>query len=194
MVHSKLCRITLLAILSACILLPTNRAGAFDSAQIQLAVDTANTSQDGLLTLYGGVRLGGELGLPVASGDMNHDGHGDVAFCEMYATSGVGTRPNNGQVDIYMSDGSDSGVVDAGTNPSSISTLIGRSAGDLLGTSVAMGDVNGDGFSDLVVSATGSDGPNGTRTNCGAVYVVPGSAGFNLHADLGATGGTPPNG
>ena len=42
---------------------------------IELAVDTANFNQDGLLVLFGGLRRQGEIGLPVAAGDINGDGN-----------------------------------------------------------------------------------------------------------------------
>jgi hypothetical protein len=112
----------------------------------------------------------------------------------MYATAGPGLRPNNGQVNFYLSDGRDSGVVDAAAKPASISTLVGQAAGDLLGSAVAIGDVNGDGFPDVVVSASLNDGPGGSRFNAGAVYVVPGSANFHLNADLQTLDGIPPAG
>src|SRR5580704_18454499 len=79
---------------------------------IQMAVDTAVPDQDGVLTLYGAMPTGGSIGLPVAAGDLNGDGLADVAFSEMYANAGSSGRVNNGQVNIYLSDGKDSGVVD----------------------------------------------------------------------------------
>jgi len=164
-----------------------------ENIQIELAVDTANTDQDGLLVLYGSVHSGGEIGLPIAAGDINGDGKADVVFCEMYASVG-GPRVNNGQVNFFLSDGRDSGFVDAAAGPANVSTLLGASSGDLLGTSVAVGDVNGDGFADVAAAAALSDGPGGSRFNCGAAYIVPGSRTFNLHADLSTADGVPPAG
>ena len=65
---------------------------------IQLAVDTANFNQDGLLVLFGGLRKQGEIGLPVAAGDINGDGRGDVIFCGMYGSTDP--RTNNGVVNL----------------------------------------------------------------------------------------------
>jgi hypothetical protein len=161
---------------------------------IELAVDTANFNQDGLLVIFGGLRLQGEIGFPVAAGDINGDGRADVISCGMYGSTG--SRDNNGVVNFYISDGRDSGFVDAAQNPSSIFKLAGWRSGDLLGTSAsANGDVNGDGIRDVVIGAACQDGPGGgIANNRGAAYIVLGSRNFALNADLGTTDGNPPPG
>lgn len=164
-----------------------------NSSPIELAVDTAVLNQDGLLVIYGGVRLGGEKGLPVGAGDINGDGRADVIFCQLYASVG-GNRRNNGQVNFYLSDGRSSGIVDSAQNPPSIKVLIGADSGDLLGTSLAAGDINGDGFSDVLIGAAGDDGPANSRFNAGAAYLVFGSSQFDLRADLSTPNGIPPSG
>jgi len=111
----------------------------------------------------------------------------------MYASSPDGRR-NNGQVNLYLSEGRDSGTVDAAKHPSSIFSLIGKASGDLLGSSVAIADVTGDGLGDVIVAASLNDGPGSTRTNAGAVYVVPGSKSFSSVIDLQTPDGVPPNG
>src|SRR5215208_2772416 len=106
---------------------------------IQLAVDTKNFEQDGLLVLFGGLRLQGEIGLPVGAGDLNGDGKAEVMFCGMYGSTAP--RTNNGVVNIYVSDGRDSGFVDSAQNPQNVFRVEGERSGDLLGTSVsARGD------------------------------------------------------
>ena len=68
-------------------------------------------------------------------------------------------------------------------------------AGDLMGITLAMGDVQGDGFADVVVSAVGRDVTG--ATDAGALYVLRGSAqGIRpagsryLHADSTDVAGT----
>src|SRR5215469_14213710 len=191
--HIRVNSRAIITLVCASLLLLFQISAATDATGIRLAVDTRNPNQDGLLVLYGAASRGGEIGLPVAAGDINGDGRADVVFCEMYASSPDGRR-NNGQVNVYLSDGADTGVVDAAKHPASIFSIIGRSSGDLLGSAVAVGDVNGDGTGDLVVSASLNDGPDGSRTNAGAVYVVPGSKSFSAITDLQTLDGLPPNG
>jgi hypothetical protein len=160
------------------------------SGGIQLAVDTADFSQDGLLVLFGSTRKQGEIGLPVGAGDVNGDGRADVLFGGMYGSSGPFT--NNGTVNIYLSDGRDSGFINQADHPASIFRILGDGDGDLLGTSSAInGDVNGDGKRDIVTCAALHDGPNGF--NSGAAYVIYGRANFSGDIDL-ASGATPPAG
>jgi hypothetical protein len=160
------------------------------SGGIQLAVDTANFNQDGLLVLFGGTRRQGDIGLPVAAGDVNGDKRADVLFGGMYGSTFPFT--NNGTVNVYLSDGRDTGFVNQADNPPSIFRILGGNSGDLLGTSSSInGDVNGDGLRDIVTCAALQDGPNGF--NAGAAYIIYGKA--NLSGDISlATGFTPPPG
>lgn len=184
----------ILGIISSLLLsLITVGAGAQGGA-IELAVDAANINQDGLLVLFGGLRLQGQIGLPVAAGDINGDGRADVIFCGMYGSSG--SRENNGIVNFYISDGRDGGFVNAAEIPPNIFKLAGQRSGDLLGTSVsANGDVNGDGIRDVAIGACLWDAPGaGVGDNRGAAYVVLGSKNFNPSNDLSTTDGMPPPG
>jgi FG-GAP repeat len=62
----------------------------------------------------------------------------------------------------------------------------GQDASDRSGYSVASaGDINGDGFDDLIIGAPFADGPGNTRSYAGDSYVVFGKAsGFAAEVDL----------
>ncbi len=98
------------------------------------------------------------------AGDVNGDGYSDVIVGAQFFD---GTYPDDGRVFVYL--GSASGpAISAGW------TGYGDQASADFGFSVATaGDVNGDGFGDVIVGAPNYD--NG-QTDEGRAYVFPGSA------------------
>jgi hypothetical protein len=137
-----------------------------------------------------GVAAGNGSGISVASaGDVNGDGVGDLII----AASGAGPNSNNLSGSSYVVFGKASGFTSA-INLSSLNgttgfRLDGVAAGDESGSSVATaGDVNGDGFADLIIGAKGAD-PNGSGS--GSSYIVFGKAsGFSSTVNLSSLNGT----
>jgi hypothetical protein len=119
------------------------------------------------------------------AGDVNGDGFDDVI---------VGTRYGHnytGSAYVVFGKASGFGAVNLETLGAADGfAILGAAQGDYAGASVsAAGDVNGDGFDDVIVGALGADiGGN----NAGAAYVIFGKAsGFTTIdlANLGATAG-----
>ena len=95
-------------------------------------------------------------------GDFDGDGYGDVA---------IGAYGANGTGKVFLYKGGPSGV---SAGPGFSAT--GPSANGAFAAAVApAGDVNGDGYSDLVVGEVFGDGPGGP--DCGHVYVYLGGPG-----------------
>ncbi|HNO06690.1 MAG TPA: integrin alpha, partial [Flavobacteriales bacterium] len=108
-----------------------------------ITIDPVSTSPNTLLT---GPVLNQQYGLSVCTaGDLNGDGRSDVVIGAPYTL--VGGGGNTGRV--YVHYGTNSGIT---TVPSLV--LNGPQAGGLYGSAVSTaGDVNGDGFSDLLIGA-----------------------------------------
>jgi hypothetical protein len=157
------------------------KAGGFD-ADIDLA---ALDGADGF-RINGDAQFGGfRGGLTVAStGDVNGDGLGDIVLGAPRALSSIqGTRGAAyvvfGRQDGFSAEMNLSSL--NGTNGFQLSGTLG----DELGASVSAGDINGDGFDDLIVGASYSAA--GGVAQGGAVYVVFGQrSGFA--ADLSVSG------
>lgn len=144
---------------------PFNDAGGPDAgrAYIYFGSYVIDYTADVILT---GIIAGGRLGYSVSSaGDVNNDGYADVI------AGATGISANTGGAYIYYGGSNMNNVADV--------TLSGQSAGEQFGYSVSnAGDVNGDGYSDVVVGAYAYAGFTGR------VYAFFGSAFMDNNVDI----------
>ncbi|MFC7049706.1 cadherin domain-containing protein [Emcibacter nanhaiensis] len=147
--------------------------GGADLENIDLATLEPGTSDAGIMIT--GAETGDGSGFSVsAAGDVNGDGYDDVIIGATGEDTG-GDLAGAAYV-IYGGDSLanlDLASIEGGDGSAGIA-IYGAEASDLTGTSVSSaGDVNGDGYADLIISSKGEDtGGN----NAGATYVIYGGA------------------
>ena len=129
-------------------------------------------------------------GYSVASaGDVNGDGFADliIAAKEAYA-EGSGEYSTGQSYVVFGKAGGFSAAIDLATIAAGTGgfVILGQDDGDKSGTSVASaGDVNGDGFADLIIGASYAGAADNGRDLAGESYVVFGKAdGFGAAIDL----------
>jgi len=124
------------------------------------------------------------LGWAVASGDINGDGYDDLIVGSLYADPGDPARSWAGATYVILGKVfSSPTVIDLGTQNADV-TVWGANAGSLSGCAVASGDVNNDGFDDLIIGAYAADPGDPVRTDAGETYVVFGSGSMPATVDL----------
>ena len=133
-------------------------------------VDAARGEQD--LTVFG-IDPGDQIGHAIASGDANGNGFDDVLLGAVSADGPANGADLAGEA--YLIPGSDSvpQAIDVSVG-GSVALIYGASAKARLGRSAAMGDVNGDGLSDLLIAAPDVPVDDGPEVRAGAVYIFYG--------------------
>ncbi|MBS1516884.1 MAG: FG-GAP repeat protein [Bacteroidetes bacterium] len=141
-------------------------------AYIYYGGQNMNTVADVTLT---GTATSNFFGYSVSkAGDVNGDGYSDVIV------GAYGYTTNTGRAYIYYGGAVMNNTVDV--------TLTGETTSNFFGISVSnAGDVNGDGYSDVIVGA------NGYSSNTGKCYIYFGGASMNNVVDVTMTGGATNN-
>jgi uncharacterized repeat protein (TIGR01451 family) len=121
-------------------------------------------------------------GYAVASGDVNGDGLDDAIIGAFRANGPDGRRRFAGHVYVVFGPADVYGTVDLASEADVV--IYGADSHDYAGSAVASGDVNGDGYADIIIAAEWADGPNNMRVECGEVSIVFGSASIGGTIDL----------
>ena len=151
----------------------------FGSSNPPASIDLSQTSAN--ITVYGDNDYDC-LGYAVASGDINGDGYGDVVIGAYCADPGVTPREDAGMTYVIFGYSPASPVViDLNTGTAGI-TISGDEAEGMSGYAVASGDVNADGYDDIIIGAYQAD-PDG-RSNAGETYVIFGAGSPTSTIDL----------
>jgi hypothetical protein len=130
-----------------------------------------------------GESAGDRLTTSTYAGDINGDGLADLIVSAANSDKGNGIDSGRAYV-VYGKTGTSAIDVTALERGVGGFVINGQSAGDLVASVSYGGDINGDGYDDLLVGATGAD-PGGI-TNAGKAYVVFGSNQFGS-SQVGST-------
>jgi len=153
----------------------------------------ANNPHDTNVKIIEGLAHAGpqRFGAAIAMGDVDGDGHADVVVGAPAHAFDL-NQPNTGSIYVFYPAPSENATTRGGWEISANSAdgtstqVLGDYSGAMLafGTSVATGDLNGDGIADVVAGAPGTDAtPDG---EVGTVYM------FFAHHDDGIQGLEPP--
>jgi VCBS repeat-containing protein len=134
-----------------------------------------------------GADAGDQSGRSVSSaGDINGDGFGDLIIGAAGADASGNAKSQAGE--SYVIFGKASGFADIDLATLSTSDgfrIFGADAGDVSGFSVSSaGDINGDGFADVIIGAFAADANGNTKLSAGESYVIFGKASGFADIDL----------
>jgi uncharacterized protein (TIGR03437 family) len=132
--------------------------GFFGGEGLKGTIDAARVSS---LVLVG-TRIGGQLGETLAVGNFNGDDFADLAIGAPLADK------DRGAIVLFL------GSKDLSLTPATRVEFTGIDEGDNFGSALAMGDLDNDGKSDLIVGAPGGDGSSNSQQDAGEVYVIYG--------------------
>jgi len=144
----------------------------FGKANLKGTLDLA--SGDGFVTIYGGDAQDW-LGFYLTAADVNGDGIADAVVGARNADGPQNGRNNCGEVYLVFGRKDLPDLIDIARRQQD-ATIVGPDPNDLLGHSLAAGDINGDGTADVMVGAPAAGSLDNVRGQGGEVRVFFGAS------------------
>jgi len=155
----------------------------YSQGSARLKVQYANVIDLGTLTgaqgsTIFGADAGDMSGFSVSNaGDVNGDGYDDFLIGALLSAASGNSKSNAGESYLIFGGGALSATIDLSNLGTAGVVIFGADAGDQSGRSVSVaGDVNGDGFDDLLIGAWAADAAGNSTTDAGAGSLIFGGS------------------
>ncbi len=160
----------------------------FGGASLPPTIDLANLGTAGV-TIFG-VDAGDRSGLMVSSaGDVNADGFDDILIGARQGDAAGNAKTDAGESYLIFGSASLPTTINLASLGTAGVTIFGADTLDRSGRTLSSaGDVNGDGFDDLLVGAYRGDASSNAKSNAGESYVIFGRATMPTTIDLANLG------
>lgn len=122
--------------------------------------------------------FGDAMGESIAVGDINNDNHDDLLLGAPDSFSGSNrNRTFSGECYVVFGDSRANlgKSLDLENRTHADIIIYGNDEYDSAGTNVALADLDGDNYADIIIGAEKADGPNNARDNSGELYVIKGN-------------------
>lgn len=159
----------------------------FGAASMPAMIDPANLGTFGV-TIFAAEGGDGSGALVAGAGDVNGDGFDDLLVGATQADGPNNTRNSAGECYVIFGAASLPSTINLGTLGTAGITIFGVDPNDGCARVAGAGDVNGDGFDDVILSASNADGQNNDIQGAGESYIVFGGTSLPQTIDLATLG------